>query len=177
MSQKSFQKKGKVVSKTSYFRMFTASKLRVLIQNVWRAYIPSKMGWRKTTNCIWGFPRIVVPQNGWVIMENGWFGGTNIKGNHHIEEWFELAVGDCAQSQQLWPKNCQKLVASFERLWYGCLLDLSSHPGRVANIKWFIDVYRDSCTKHVTTSLVVTVTGYGVDLSYVHSINCSIVHH
>ena len=31
---------------------------------------------------IWGFPKMVVPQNGWFIMENprknGWFGGTTI---------------------------------------------------------------------------------------------------
>ena len=37
---------------------------------------------------IWGFPKIMVPQNGWFIMENsifnGWFGSTSILGNTHI---------------------------------------------------------------------------------------------
>ena len=37
---------------------------------------------------IWVFPKIVVPQNGWFIMEtpikNGCFGGTTIFGNPHI---------------------------------------------------------------------------------------------
>ena len=39
----------------------------------------------------WVFPKIVVPQNGWFIMENpiwnGWFGGTTIFGNTQIEPW------------------------------------------------------------------------------------------
>ena len=38
---------------------------------------------------IWGFPKKGVPQNGWFIMEtshwNGWFGGTPISGNLHLE--------------------------------------------------------------------------------------------
>ena len=37
---------------------------------------------------IWVFPKIGVPQNGWVILENpiknGWFGGTTIFGNIHL---------------------------------------------------------------------------------------------
>ena len=42
--------------------------------------------WR---NGIWVFPKIGEPQNGWFIMENpikmGWFGGTPIFGNPHID--------------------------------------------------------------------------------------------
>ena len=38
---------------------------------------------------IWVFPKIGVPQNWWFIMENpiknGWFGGTTIFGNIHID--------------------------------------------------------------------------------------------
>ena len=37
---------------------------------------------------VWVFPKIVVPQNGWFVMENpikmGWFGGTTIFGNIHV---------------------------------------------------------------------------------------------
>ena len=35
---------------------------------------------------MWVFPKIVVPQNGWFIIngKNGWFGGTLIFGNTHV---------------------------------------------------------------------------------------------
>ena len=44
--------------------------------------------WTDRFSHIWVFPKIVVPQNGWFIMENpiknGWFGGTIIFGNTHM---------------------------------------------------------------------------------------------
>ena len=46
---------------------------------------------KKYRTNIWGVPKIGVPQNGWFIMENpikmGWFGGTTIFGNIHINLW------------------------------------------------------------------------------------------
>ena len=51
--------------------------------------------WGLRRKNMWVFPKIVVPQNGWFIMENPikmrWFGGTPIFGNTHVfHGWFSV---------------------------------------------------------------------------------------
>ena len=80
---------GKSASPSTLRCRIRSSSCRWTRKSVWTK-IPSY--WirlvRNRKNIIWVFPKIVVPQNGWFIMENpiknGWFGGTIIFGNTRI---------------------------------------------------------------------------------------------
>ena len=70
MSQKSFQKKRKGGFEDLLFSNVYRQQIEGFDPKCLTCIYTIKMGWRKTTNCIWGFPKIVVPEHGWVIMEN-----------------------------------------------------------------------------------------------------------
>ena len=126
-----------------------------------------KKGYWDTPESIRLFPKIMVPQNGWFIMENpywkGWFGGTTIFGNiHNFPEnqsciWYLSSYREHLSSHLIWKQLCliqhQGIHPTFWGL--GCAAWRMWHTWAVQ--LWTQTAWWDEMKQNSTLSLYITI--------------------